>query len=99
VEAWHESLELVAAWKPERLAMTHFGSSEDAAGQLEEVGRRLDDWSVLAREQDLDGFIAGMQREIAESANAEIAAAYTQAAPPEQLYAGLRRYWDKNGKP
>jgi glyoxylase-like metal-dependent hydrolase (beta-lactamase superfamily II) len=99
VEAWHESLELIAAWNPQRLAMTHFGSSEDVAGQLEEVGRRLDSWSVLAREQDLDGFVAGIQREIAESATAEIAAAYKQAAPPEQLYAGLRRYWEKNGKP
>ncbi len=98
VEAWHESLELIAAWKPERLAMTHFGSSEHVADQLGEVGRRLDSWSVLAREQDLDGFITGVQREIAASASEDIAAAYAQAAPPEQLYAGLRRYWEQHGR-
>jgi glyoxylase-like metal-dependent hydrolase (beta-lactamase superfamily II) len=96
VEAWHESIALIAGWQPERLAMTHFGAYEDVADQLRELGRRLDSWSVLARGHDLEGFIAGIQGEITESADAEIAAAYTQAAPPDQLYAGLRRYWEKN---
>src|ERR1035437_2713441 len=44
VEAWHESLDMIAAWKPERLAMTHFGAGEDGEQQLTEVGTRLDDW-------------------------------------------------------
>jgi glyoxylase-like metal-dependent hydrolase (beta-lactamase superfamily II) len=95
VEAWHESLELIAAWKPERLAMTHFGASDHAEAQLAELGQRLDVWAALARDLDLDGFIARVRAEIADSADAEIAAAYVQAAPPDQLYAGLARYWTK----
>ena len=42
VELWHRSLEQIAAWAPERLAMTHFGASEDVEWQLADVGTRLD---------------------------------------------------------
>ena len=38
VEAWHESIAVVRAWRPERLAMTHFGSSEEVDQQLDELG-------------------------------------------------------------
>jgi glyoxylase-like metal-dependent hydrolase (beta-lactamase superfamily II) len=95
VGAWHRSLELIAAWQPQRLAMTHFGASDDVTAQLAEVGRRLDRWAELARQNELDGFVSAVAGEIARNANAETAVAYAQAAPCEQLYAGLRRYWDK----
>jgi glyoxylase-like metal-dependent hydrolase (beta-lactamase superfamily II) len=95
VPAWHASIELIRSWQPRGLAMTHFGFSDDVEGQLAEVDRRLDAWAKLAREHDEAGFIAGIQAEIGASAGEEVALAYTQAAPPEQLYAGLRRYWRK----
>ncbi len=95
VEAWHESIARVAAWAPRRLAMTHFGSSENVAPQLAEVGRRLDEWAARVREQDLQTFMAGMQQEIERGAEPGAVPAYAQAAPPEQLYAGLERYWRK----
>ncbi|MHB8692300.1 MAG: MBL fold metallo-hydrolase [Solirubrobacteraceae bacterium] len=98
VPAWHASLQLIASWAPERLAMTHFGSSEHVTEQLEEVGRRLDTWAALARDLEFEQFSAAVQAEIAVSADAETAAAYAQAAPRDQLYAGLRRYWEKAGK-
>ncbi len=97
IEAWHESLALVGSWRADRLAMTHFGSSEDVEQQLEELGRRLDVWGELARTRDLDGFVAGVTEEIEHDAGPEIAATYRQAAAPEQLYAGLERYWSKRG--
>ena len=95
VEAWHESLDLIAAWKPQRLAMTHFGSSDAVATQLAEVGSRLDAWAELARDQDRESFIAEVRGQILREAGAELAATYEQAAPAEQLYAGLERYWRK----
>jgi glyoxylase-like metal-dependent hydrolase (beta-lactamase superfamily II) len=98
IEAWHASLQRVAAWGLERLAMTHFGASEDVDSQLAEVGRRLDAWAQLARTQDRDTFVAGITREIEDSAEPDVAAAYAQAAPPEQLYAGLERYWRKRAQ-
>jgi glyoxylase-like metal-dependent hydrolase (beta-lactamase superfamily II) len=93
VEAWHESLATVAAWEPERLAMTHFGSSEDVAQQIAELGSRLDRWAEWVRTEDLETFVAGIQAEIDPDAESELAATYRQAAPPTQLYAGLERYW------
>jgi glyoxylase-like metal-dependent hydrolase (beta-lactamase superfamily II) len=95
VEAWHASIELLRAWDPQRLAITHFGCSDDVQGQLDEVERRLDQWAGWAREQDEPTFIAAMMEEIAASTDAETAAAYRQAAAPGQIYAGRVRYWRK----
>ncbi|HEX4280487.1 MAG TPA: MBL fold metallo-hydrolase [Solirubrobacteraceae bacterium] len=95
VEKWHASIERIAAWKPERLVQTHFGASEDPEAQLAELSARLDDWAARAREQDLDQFVAGVREEIAGNAEEELLEAYEQAAPPDQLYAGLDRYWRK----
>jgi glyoxylase-like metal-dependent hydrolase (beta-lactamase superfamily II) len=95
LEAWHRSTQLIASWAPERLAMTHFGSSEDVTRQLDEVGKRLDMWARLARDEDEPGFIAIVEQEVEQSAGPETALAYKQAAPPAQVYAGLDRYWRK----
>jgi glyoxylase-like metal-dependent hydrolase (beta-lactamase superfamily II) len=95
VEAWHESIGRIRAWQPRRLAITHFGFYEDVEAQLDEVGRRLDQRARRAREQDREKFIAGIEAEIAEGAEPDIRRAYTQAAPPDQMYAGLERYWRK----
>jgi glyoxylase-like metal-dependent hydrolase (beta-lactamase superfamily II) len=95
IEAWKDSLDLITAWKPQRLAMTHFGASEEVEDHICQMIERLDTWSALAREADQEGFISSIQAEIAGHGGADVADAYTQAAPPEQLYAGLRRYWEK----
>ena len=95
VEAWHASLATVAGWRPRRLAMTHFGASEDVEAQLAELGRRLDEWAELARDGDQDSFIAAITQQIAAGAPEPVVPAYTQAAPHEQLYLGLARYWSK----
>ncbi|MDQ6818033.1 MAG: MBL fold metallo-hydrolase [Actinomycetota bacterium] len=96
--AWHESLEQIAAWAPARLAMTHFGESGDVKDQLGELGRRLDDWAQLALAQDGDAFAGHITEEIELGAEPGLAAAYLQAAPPSQLYAGLDRYWRKRAE-
>lgn len=98
VEAWHASIELIAAWKPDRLVQTHFGASEDVGAQLSELSTRLDAWAARAREQDLDTFVAGVRTEIAQHAEPELLETYEQAAPPDQLYAGLERYWRKRSE-
>jgi hypothetical protein len=99
VELWHSSLDALAAWKPRRLCLTHFGSVDDGVpGHLAEVGRRLDAWAALARDLDEAGFVSRTQEEIERAADLDTAAAFVQAAPPEQLYAGLRRYWRKRAE-
>ena len=98
LEAWHQSIERVSAWSPSRLAMTHFGESTDVAAQLDEVGRRLDEWAERARTGDRESFMAAAVADIEASAGPDWAPAYVQAAPPEQLYAGLDRYWHKRAE-
>lgn len=93
--AWHESIAQLRRWDPERLAMTHFGAGEHPAAQLDELGERLDEWSWLARELGRDGFTSEVQAQIWRHGSPEQAAAYEQAAPVEQLYAGYERYWSK----
>jgi glyoxylase-like metal-dependent hydrolase (beta-lactamase superfamily II)/cell division septum initiation protein DivIVA len=95
IEAWHASLELVARWSPDRLAMTHFGAADDVDDQLAEVSERLDTWAALAHGEDLETFARVVTEEIAQDAGPDLLPAYTQAAPPELLYAGLERYWSK----
>jgi glyoxylase-like metal-dependent hydrolase (beta-lactamase superfamily II) len=95
VELWHRSLEHIAAWAPDRLAMTHFGASEDVEWQLADVGTRLDRIAALARELDSDAWIEAVRSEFRELSSPEVFEAYLQAMPTDQAYLGLRRYWDK----
>jgi hypothetical protein len=43
-------------------------------------------------------FIAGVVTEIESASEPGTLPAYLQAAPPEQLYAGLERYWRKRAE-
>jgi glyoxylase-like metal-dependent hydrolase (beta-lactamase superfamily II) len=95
VEAWHESIELVRSWRPERLAMTHFGAAENVDDHLDEVGRRLDSWAALARDSEQQAFMDSIHEEIAAGSGPDAAGAYEEAAPADQLYMGLERYWRK----
>jgi len=98
VGAWHQSIERIGAWSPRRLAITHFGAYEDVDAQLSELSARLDDWADRVREQDRATFIAGIEAEIGARSEPGTPPAYTQAAPPEQLYAGLERFWRKRAE-
>jgi glyoxylase-like metal-dependent hydrolase (beta-lactamase superfamily II) len=95
VEAWHQSIGTIAAWRPRRLAVTHFGVSEDVPGQLRELGTRLDDWAALARDLTEEQFIAVVHSQIERDGGEGLAETYQQAAPAEQMYAGFQRYWRK----
>jgi glyoxylase-like metal-dependent hydrolase (beta-lactamase superfamily II) len=98
VEAWHESIERILAWRPERLVMTHFGASEQVEDQLDDLGRRLDAWAERAHAVDQAEFIAAMEAEIRAGTEPQWIEAFNLAASPEQMYAGLARYWEKRGE-
>jgi glyoxylase-like metal-dependent hydrolase (beta-lactamase superfamily II) len=98
IEAWHESIERLRRWQPERLAITHFGAHEDVDQQLDALAGRLDEYAARVREQDQEAFIAGMREDIMRGAEPEAHEAYIQAAPPDLLYAGLERYWRKRAE-
>lgn len=96
LEQWHASLDLVAGWQPERLCLTHFGAVEsDVPGHLAEMSRRLDAWGAVAHDADGAAFVERVEDELERAVDFDTAAAYIQAAPPEQLFLGLERYWRK----
>ncbi len=98
LEAWHASLELLAGWRPERLAMTHFGASEDVDGQLQEVARRLDRWAELARRLTEPEWMQSIRDELRAASPPAAFEAFMQAVPSDQAYAGLARYWRKRAE-
>jgi glyoxylase-like metal-dependent hydrolase (beta-lactamase superfamily II) len=98
LDAWHESIERIRGWRPDRLAIAHFGSYDDVQHQLDEVGWRLDEWAQRAREQDRVAFVAGVRDEIENGADPDLLDAYALAAPPDLVYAGLERYWRKRAE-
>ena len=95
LEAWWRSIELIRESEPRRLCLTHFGPVEDASGQLDAAATRLREAGEQARGADLQRFVHDLDAQLASEADAEIARRLRQAAPPEQLFAGLHRYWRK----
>lgn len=98
VEAWHGSLELIAGWRPERLGITHWGQVDHPEAQFAAVAGCLDAHAALARDLDSRQFADAVGDRLAAEVGREAAEAYFQASPPEQLHAGLVRYWDKRGQ-
>lgn len=95
VEAWHRSLDLIRAWQPQRLAVTHFGAHDDPLQQLDELAERLDRWAESARSQDRDDWVAAVQDDLRALVSPDAFDSFIAAVPVDQAYAGLRRYWEK----
>jgi glyoxylase-like metal-dependent hydrolase (beta-lactamase superfamily II) len=95
VEAWHNSIELVRQWNPERLAITHFGAVADPIEHLEVLDGQLDRWAALSRTLDREQFAEALSADVEERCGHEAAARYRQGAPYEHIYDGLARYWAK----
>ena len=98
LELWHASLETVAAWQPERLAVTHFGSYDDVDHQIAAMHEALDRWGALARQTDAQSFAAAMIEEMRRAPDATATQAFLQAMPPDTLWPGLDRYWSKKNR-
>ena len=95
LEAWKASLDTIAAWRPAALRLTHFGGVDEVEQQLATVRERLGAWGERARELDQEAFCHHVAEEIRTATDPDTAASFMQAAPPEQLWLGLARYWKK----
>ena len=91
VERWLESLLMLEAWRPSRLALTHFGAYADVVQHLAELRAELARLSELARKLDEEGFVAALRTRVREASPGVTAAAYERAMPPWQSYQGLVR--------
>jgi glyoxylase-like metal-dependent hydrolase (beta-lactamase superfamily II) len=96
VETWEDSIATVEGWRPERLAVTHFGQIDDPAEHLPRVRQRLREEAALARELDEDAYEQRHRARVEEAARTpEAAAELIQCVPPQYQWRGLDRYWRK----
>jgi glyoxylase-like metal-dependent hydrolase (beta-lactamase superfamily II) len=96
VEAWERSLDDIAAWEPQTLALTHFGTAGDPPAQLAAVREALRWQADLAAGGDQAAFEKAVHERVTAAAPDEVAAT-EQAAPLDHLFLGLDRWHRKRG--
>jgi glyoxylase-like metal-dependent hydrolase (beta-lactamase superfamily II) len=99
VEAWLDSLHTIASWSPQTLGLTHFGQVTEVADHLHRMRLSLVDSAERARMKDEETFIARLEEQLLDASDPAAVEAFEQAAPPNQLYMGLERYWRKKAEP
>jgi glyoxylase-like metal-dependent hydrolase (beta-lactamase superfamily II) len=97
VEAWLDSIGKVAAWNPETLCLTHFGPVTQVEDHLHAVRTALLEQADLARQAGEEEFVREVER-AGKDVDEETSARFSQAAPADQLYLGLERYWRKKAE-
>jgi glyoxylase-like metal-dependent hydrolase (beta-lactamase superfamily II) len=91
LDAWRRSMQLIESWRPERVAVTHFGAYADVASHFTELREWLARMAEWAAELDEHTFPERIRAEIRARTDAETAAEYEQGMPAWTLYAGLER--------
>ncbi len=95
IELWEQSIGIVEGWRPERLALTHFGAVEDPAEHLATVRERLREEASLAHELSAEEYERRHRERVELNLGPETAAELLQAVPPQYQWRGLHRYWTK----
>ncbi len=95
VETWLDSIATVESWRPERLALTHFGQVDGPLEHLQVVRSRLREEADLAREFSEQDYERHHRALVAESVDPETAEELIQCVPPQYQWRGLNRYWAK----
>jgi len=100
LEAWERSLAVIEDWAPETLRLTHFGEVDAVEGHLLRMREALARSGELARAHGEEAFVAAVVAEVrdAMAEDPDAAESFLQAAPPDQLYQGLERYWRKRAE-
>ncbi|MBS1878211.1 MAG: MBL fold metallo-hydrolase [Actinobacteria bacterium] len=99
LELWSDSIAILEAWDPERLAITHFGPVEEPRPHLAALREALAEEGELSARLSEEEYRVDLARRIAERAGTdEERQAIAQAAPLEYQYAGLERYWRKRAE-
>jgi glyoxylase-like metal-dependent hydrolase (beta-lactamase superfamily II) len=104
LEIWDRSLTTIDEWQPTSLMITHFGTVAGARAHVAQYRTVLSRTGDLVRqslaqgesdEERAAGFVSVMRAEARGWLSEREAAALELAAPFEQIWAGLARYWRK----
>jgi glyoxylase-like metal-dependent hydrolase (beta-lactamase superfamily II) len=100
LEAWERSLGVLESWRPGELCLTHFGRAADVDAHLGRLREGLAREGERSRAHGEEAFVAAVEAEVRDATDAdeELAERYLQAAPADQLYLGLERYWRKKAE-
>jgi glyoxylase-like metal-dependent hydrolase (beta-lactamase superfamily II) len=98
VGAWEATIDSIEERKPARLCLPHWGVVEDVPSHLAELRAQLRTWSDRVRGgATAEEFVLAATADLEAASDEGTAESYLQAAPLWQSYAGLRRYWEKQG--
>jgi glyoxylase-like metal-dependent hydrolase (beta-lactamase superfamily II) len=106
LEAWRVSVARLEAWSPQTLFLTHFGPAPSVRPHLQALIENLElvaGWvrQTLAEPGTDDErsarFADRLRRQMRTEMSETQMASYPIAAPFEQLWLGLARYWRKKG--
>ncbi len=95
LDAWRTSLDVLEAWEPPTLGLTHFGGYEDVPAHLARLRSGLDAWGGLARHVDAEGYAAALAAALSSALEPAEAASFGQAMPAQDQWAGLDRFWQR----
>ena len=107
LERWALTLDTLEAWRASRLFLTHYGEVADPVGHLASyriaMGRAAEE-ARRALETDGDdasrcaGWVAWLRKDARGVLSEDEARTIEAAAPFEQLWQGLERYWRKRSE-
>ena len=107
LEAWRQSADLILAWDPDTLFLTHFGPIHGARPHFQELFERIQVWSELVRrllkdpaltdDERQDRFVAEAVQELRRVVGDTEAGQYSRAGRLDYSWQGLARYWRKRG--
>ena len=106
IDAWRGSAARIEAWSPDTLFLTHFGPGGTPRPHLQALLEHLEEMAGWVRQSlGEEGTDDERSRRFADQVRAHMvrrmgesqAALYKVAAPTEQLWFGLARYWRKRG--
>ena len=104
IEAWQESVNVIDAWQPVSLFLTHFGPVTPARAHLAQFRTTLTSQTELVRqliqaggpeEEQVRQFVERLRADARKGLPEREARATELAAPFDQLWQGLARYWHK----
>jgi glyoxylase-like metal-dependent hydrolase (beta-lactamase superfamily II) len=96
VEKWMKSIDVVAGWKPSTLCLTHAGKFTDVERHLDSLRENLRIHADTVAKGDRDAFYRLIEDEVGQATPDDATAVRVeQAAPHDQMWLGLERYWRK----
>lgn len=105
--AWQQSLDVIDAWQPVSLFLTHFGVVTSAKAHILRFRETLATQAEAVRQSLTAGdtneertcvFVEQLRREVRKAMPEHEARATELAAPFDQLWQGLERYWKKQSE-